>query len=69
MALSKTDKIIHTNWGYWDGVAASKTSRYPMWAKGWISRQKHPFDKYYGEGFWIGFYNEPAPPYALTGKA
>lgn len=69
MTAKQFDKIVRTNRGYWDGVSASKTGRYPVWAKGWLSRQVHPFDKLYGAGFWMGFYGEPAPPYALTGEA
>jgi hypothetical protein len=68
MALTKQEKIIHTNWGYWDGVAAARRGNYPKWTKGHIYRGAHPCDKHYGLGFWIGWYNEPAPPYALTGR-
>ena len=59
--------IIRTNWGYWDGVAARERGcKYPVWAKCWQSRASHPFDQKYGEGFWIGFYDEPAPKGAIV---
>jgi len=46
------------NWGYFDGVSARERGKYPSWAKSTIYRQKHPFDKAYGDGFWKGYYNE-----------
>jgi len=53
---------IRRNWGYWDGQADRAAGRPgPAWAKSHQFRPKHPFDKPYGEGYWIGFYNEPAP--------
>ena len=59
--------IIRTNWGYWDGVAArERGNRYPEWAKSYIYRPSHPFDQKYGEGFWIGFYNETPPKHAIV---
>lgn len=65
MTKRDTDKVIRTNQGYWDGVYARERGRLPEWAPrgGGV---KHPFDKLYGEGFWIGWYNEPAPPYAIV---
>jgi len=49
------------NWGYWDGVAARQRGRLPEWDKVGVSRCRHPFDRVYGEGFWMGWYDEPAP--------
>ena len=60
------DPQIRTNWGYWDGVAARERGcRLPAWAHCAVYRAKHPFDQKYGEGFWIGFYNETAPKGAM----
>lgn len=55
---------IRMNRGYWDGVADRERRRTgPMWAKGrtHVYRCTHPFDAKYGEGYWIGFYDEVAP--------
>ena len=61
----KPSTIERRNWGYWDGVYAKERCRYPQWAKSYNYKQCHPSDKIYGEGFWIGFYDEPAPRGAI----
>jgi hypothetical protein len=53
------------NRGYWDGLSARERGRLPVWDKSAVYRCRHPFDKPYGEGFWIGWYGEPAPPGAV----
>lgn len=64
------DPQIRINRGYWDGVSARERGcQYPVWAKSWIARQSHPFDQKYGEGFWVGFYDEPAPRGAIVNPA
>lgn len=58
--------MIRRNRGYWDGVSARASNmRLPMWNKSGVYRCTHPFDTIYGEGFWIGFYGEPAPEGAM----
>lgn len=52
---------IRRNWGFWDGKAARARNAHPVWASPIQHRPKHPCDKAYGEGFWIGWYGEPAP--------
>ena len=56
---------IRKNWDYHDGVACRLRGRQPTWAKCSVYKTKHPFDKSYGEGFWIGYYGEPAPKGAV----
>lgn len=54
--------MIRTNRGYWDGVADRQRRRTgPLWNKPSVYRCAHPFDQMYGKGYWIGFYDEPAP--------
>ena len=64
--MTSLQRICDRNGGYWDGVNARARGRYPVWAKGHIYRQTHPCNKNYGEGFWIGWYGEPAPKHALV---
>jgi hypothetical protein len=52
------DRQTRENQGYWDGVAARERGRLPEWNKCSVYRCKHPFDKAYGEGFWMGWYGE-----------
>lgn len=49
------------NWGYWDGVADRERGKHPKWEKHTVYRCKHPFDKPYGEAYWMGYYGEPHP--------
>lgn len=65
-AKTASEKMISRNWGYWDGVSARERGRFPLWAKSHQYRPAHPFDRYYGEGFWIGFYNEEPPKGAIV---
>lgn len=60
---SKFEPAVRRNWGYWDGVAARQLGiAKPMWqAHAWQTRPAHPFDKPYGEGYWVGYYGEEAP--------
>lgn len=53
------------NWGFWDGVSARERRRLPDWNKISVYRCRHPFDRPYGEAFWVGWYDEPHPN---TGK-
>lgn len=57
--------MIRTNRGYWDGVADRERGRWPIWNKPSVYRCRHPFDQKYGQGYWIGRYNEPAPKGAV----
>jgi len=56
--MTKFDRQMSENQGYWDGVAARERGRLPQWNKSSVYRCKHPFNKAYGEGFWIGWYGE-----------
>lgn len=62
---SAAGRMIRTNSGYWDGVAARAAfcghGRLPVWNKSSVHRCAHPFDKLYGQGFWIGWYGDPTP--------
>lgn len=57
------DPIFRTNSGYWDGVADRERGQTGprFWNKPSVYRCAHPFDQLYGKGYWIGFYDEPAP--------
>ena len=57
----KPSVIERRNWGYWDGVNDRLRHKRPEWEKGCVYRCKHPFDRSYGEAYWIGFYDEPQP--------
>jgi hypothetical protein len=57
----KASPAERRNWGYWDGKSARERGRFPDWAKAYVTRQAHPFDKPYGEAFWAGWYDEPHP--------
>jgi hypothetical protein len=61
------DKIIHTNWGYWDGVADRKAQRMAKWYRGTHKNYGH-FNPHYAEGYNTGLFGGEAPSYALTGK-
>lgn len=63
---TKECKIIHTNWGYWDGVADRERGRIAKWYRGAAANYGH-FDPQYAEGYALGLWNREAPPYALTG--
>lgn len=52
---------IRRNWGYWDGRNYRAMDQLPEWARANQYRPQHPHDKPYGEGFWVGWYGEPAP--------
>lgn len=53
---------IRRNWGYWDGRTARALNRLPPWCgSGRRVGCLHPSDKPYGQGFWLGWYGEPAP--------
>lgn len=69
MAKSTDTRTVQErkNSGYHDGVAARGRNRWPLWGKGTIFRNRHPFDKPYGEGFWIGWYDEEPPKGAVIG--
>jgi hypothetical protein len=56
---------IRTNRGYWQGVAARQSGRHEPWVELHPCRCAHPFDQKYAEGYWIGWYNEPAPKGAI----
>jgi hypothetical protein len=59
-AASRFSPAERRNWGYWDGVHARERGRLPPWSRaGTVSR--HPFDKPYGEAFWLGWYGETHP--------
>lgn len=55
---TKTDAAMRFNSGYWDGKAARERGRLPVWAKPSRFRPDHPFDRFYGNGFWDGWYDE-----------
>jgi hypothetical protein len=57
---SRFSPAIRRNWGYWDGVSARERGRLPLWAPR-CSGGRHPFDKPYGEGFWLGWDSEAHP--------
>lgn len=60
MSERKFHPAERRNWGYWDGVADRERGRSAEWTKGGrITR--HPFDKAYGEAYWLGYYGEPHP--------
>jgi hypothetical protein len=71
MAVSRLPKgfernpQIRTNQGYWQGVAARQNHRHEPWVKCSVYRCAHPFDQKYAEGYWIGWYDEPAPKGAI----
>ena len=51
------------NSGYWDGVHARERGRLPVWSP--RGKGPHPFDKLYGDGFWVGWYGEEPPKGAV----
>ena len=61
------DNIIRHNWGYEDGKSdRARGKAGPVWAKCYLYRPRHPFDKHYGEGYWKGYYGEaPGNKYAI----
>jgi hypothetical protein len=59
--LPKFSPAERRNWGYWDGIGARERNRRPDWDKPGVYRCAHPFDKPYGEAFWLGWYGEPHP--------
>lgn len=64
--MAKADKFRgfspaeRRNWGYWDGRAARERGKLPEWSTR-NSAGRHPFDKPYGEAFWLGWYGEAHP--------
>jgi hypothetical protein len=68
MRQAQETKIIHTNWGYWDGVADRSRNHLAAWYKGAAKHHGH-FDPDYAAGYDLGVFGGDAPPYALTGKA
>ena len=63
MCRSKTDKIIHTNWGYWDGVADRQRAKMAKWYRSGAKNFGH-FDNDYAKGYDIGIWGGDAPPLA-----
>ena len=61
MNKTKFSAAERRNWGYWDGRTDRERGKRAIWAKPSVYRQKHPFDKPYGEGYWMGYYDEPHP--------
>jgi hypothetical protein len=61
---SKFSPAERRNWGYWDGVATRKRGRLPEWSPR-VGGTKHPHDKQYGEGFWLGWYDLTPPKGAV----
>ena len=59
-------KIIHTNWGYWDGVADRARGQIAKWYRGASKTYGH-FDADYASGYNLGLFGGEAPPYAVMG--
>jgi hypothetical protein len=58
-------KIIHTNWGYWDGVADHAHQRMAKWYRGAHTTYGH-FNPDYATGYNIGIFGGEPPPYAVV---
>lgn len=57
-------KIIHTNWGYWDGVADRQKARMAKWYRSTAKNFGH-FDADYAKGYDLGIWGQDPPPYAM----
>jgi hypothetical protein len=60
-------RIMHRNWGYWDGVADRSRQRLAKWYRGAHKTYGH-YDADYAEGYSIGLFAGAAPPFAMLGQ-
>ena len=58
-------KIIHTNQGYWDGVADRENGKLASWYRGAAKSFGH-FNTDYAKGYDIGVFGGEAPPFAIV---
>lgn len=50
--MTRFEDRIRFNWGYWDGCDDVAAGRMALWAL--TAAQPHPFDRVYGDAYWIG---------------
>ena len=66
MKARELDKIIKTNWGYWDGVADRKKSRMAKWYRSAATKSNFGhFDANYAKGYDLGIWGQDPPPYSM----
>jgi len=65
MTQREMTKIIHTNWGYWDGVYDRQRAKMAKWYRSGAKNFGH-FDADYARGYDIGIWGGGPPAYAVV---